>query len=57
MVDTTGAGDTFNGALAVELAAGRELADAVAFAQRAAAEAVQQAGARAGMPRREAVAA
>jgi ribokinase len=57
VVDTTGAGDTFNGALAVELAAGRALADAVAFAQRAAAEAVQHAGARAGMPRREAVAA
>jgi ribokinase len=57
VVDTTGAGDTFNGALAVELAAGRDLPAAVAFAQRAAGEAVQAAGARAGMPRREAVAA
>ena len=55
VVDTTGAGDTFNGALAVELAGGRPLDAAVAFAQRAAAHAVGHAGARAGMPTRAAV--
>jgi len=55
VIDTTGAGDTFNGALAVELAGGRPLEAAVAFAQRAAAHAVGHAGARAGMPTRAAV--
>lgn len=35
VVDTTGAGDAFTGALAVELAAGRPLDDAVRFAARA----------------------
>jgi ribokinase len=56
VVDTTGAGDTFNGALAVELAGARALDAAVGFAQRAAAHAVGHAGARAGMPARAAVA-
>ena len=51
-VDTTGAGDTFNGALATELAAGRSLHDAAAFALIAAALSVRAAGAREGMPRR-----
>ena len=37
VVDTTGAGDTVNGALAAELAAGRPLADAARFALAAAA--------------------
>lgn len=40
VVDTTGAGDAFTAALAVELAAGRDLADAVSFAAAAGAEAV-----------------
>ena len=52
VVDTTGAGDTFNGALAAELAAGRSVRDAAAFAVTAAALSVGAAGARGGMPRR-----
>ena len=55
VVDTTGAGDAFNGALAAELARGCGVEDAVAFAVRAAARAVEAAGARAGMPARGAV--
>jgi ribokinase len=54
-VDTTGAGDTVNGALAAELAAGRELADAARFAVAAAALSTRAAGARGGMPRRDEV--
>jgi ribokinase len=56
VVDTTGAGDTVNGALAAELAAGRDLPDAVRFALAAAALSTQVAGAREGMPRRDEVA-
>jgi ribokinase len=52
VVDTTGAGDTVNGALAAELAAGRELRDAVRFAVAAAALSTRAEGARGGMPRR-----
>ena len=48
--DTTGAGDTFNGVLAVRLAAGDPLADAVDVASAAAALSVGEVGARAGMP-------
>jgi ribokinase len=55
VVDTTGAGDTVNGALAAELAAGRPLADAARFALAAAALSTTAAGARGGMPSREAV--
>jgi ribokinase len=51
-VDTTGAGDAFNGALAAELAAGRPLRDAVRFAVAAASLSVRAPGARAGLPRR-----
>jgi ribokinase len=51
-VDTTGAGDCLNGALAAELARGAPLEDAVAFAVRAAAHSTLAHGARAGMPRR-----
>jgi ribokinase len=54
-VDTTGAGDAFNGALAVALAEGRELRDAAAFAVAAAALSTRAEGAREGMPRREEV--
>ena len=53
VVDTTGAGDTVNGALAAELAAGRELPAAVRFALAAAALSTRVAGAREGMPRRD----
>ena len=52
-VDTTGAGDAFNGALAAELAAGTPLGDAARLAVRAAGLSCRAAGARAGMPRRE----
>ena len=55
VVDTTGAGDTVNGALAAELAAGRPLAEAARFALTAAALSTTAAGARGGMPTREAV--
>ena len=51
-VDTTGAGDAFNGALAAELAAGRDVREAARFAVVAAALSTRAAGARAGMPRR-----
>ena len=54
-VDTTGAGDTFNGALAVALAEGRALRDAAAFAVAAAALSTRASGAREGMPRRDEV--
>jgi ribokinase len=53
VVDTTGAGDAVNGALAAELAAGRPLHEAAAFAMAAAALSTKAAGARAGMPRRD----
>ncbi|WP_079477558.1 ribokinase [Halobacillus salinus] len=49
-VDTTGAGDTFNGALAAKLSAGTELKEAVAFANAAAALSVMKSGAQSGMP-------
>jgi ribokinase len=51
-VDTTGAGDTVNGALAAELAAGRPLEEAIRFALAAAALSTRAEGARGGMPRR-----
>ncbi len=49
-VDTTGAGDTFNGALAAGLAAGRPLVDACRRAVAAAGLSTTRAGARGGMP-------
>jgi ribokinase len=52
VVDTTGAGDTFNGALAAELAAGAALETAARLAIGAAARSTTRPGARAGMPRR-----
>jgi len=55
VVDTTGAGDTVNGALAAGLAAGRPLAEAVRFALAAAALSTTAAGARTAMPRRDEV--
>jgi ribokinase len=55
-VDTTGAGDAFNGALAAELAAGRDLRAAAALAIAAASHSTRAVGAREGMPRREEVA-
>jgi ribokinase len=51
-VDSTGAGDTFTGALAAALAEGRDLTDAARWAGAAAALATTRAGAREGMPTR-----
>lgn len=51
-VDATAAGDTFNGALAVALGEGRPLADAVRFANAAAALSVTRIGAQASIPTR-----
>jgi ribokinase len=48
--DTTGAGDTFNGALAAGLAAGDDVLTAARRAVVAAALSVAAVGARAGMP-------
>ena len=51
-VDTTGAGDTFSGALAVGLSESRPLVQAVRAAQAAAAISTRAVGARTGMPTR-----
>jgi ribokinase len=55
VVDTTGAGDTFSGVLAAELAAGRTLRAGAGVAVAAASLSVTVAGARGGMPHREAL--
>lgn len=52
-LDTTGAGDTFNGALAAEMAGGATAAEAIDLAVRAASASTRRLGARTGMPRRE----
>ena len=52
VVDTVGAGDTLNGALAASLAEGRPIEDAASLAVAAAALAVTRPGARDGMPAR-----
>jgi ribokinase len=52
VVDTTGAGDAFCGALAWALAEGRDLEDAVRFGAAAGALACRAVGARAGLPDR-----
>ncbi|RYM07097.1 ribokinase [Sporolactobacillus sp. THM7-7] len=53
--DTTGAGDTFNGAFAVAVSEGRSIRDSVRFANAAAGLSVTKVGAQGGMPYREAV--
>lgn len=50
IVDTTGAGDTFNGGLAAALVRGEKLEDAVKFANKAAALSITKLGAQSGMP-------
>ena len=52
-IDTTAAGDVFNGQLAVSLAEGKELERAVLEAHGAAAISVQKLGAQSSIPRRE----
>ncbi len=52
-VDATAAGDTFNGALAVALAEGRPVHEALRFANAAAALSVTRLGAQASIPSRE----
>ena len=54
-VDCVAAGDTFNGAFVVALAEGRSCAEAIAFAQRAAAISVTRAGAQSSVPFRKEV--
>lgn len=54
-VDTTAAGDTFNGALAVALSEGADLVEAARFANGAAAMSVMRAGAIQSMPDRAAL--
>ena len=49
-VDTTGAGDTFNGAFAVARANGKSMQESISFANAAAALSVQKLGAQGGMP-------
>ena len=56
VVDTTGAGDAFNGALAVALAEGLDIAEAVKFANATAALKVTKLGAQEGLPSRDEVA-
>ena len=51
-VDTTAAGDIFNGALAVAISEGRDLNDAVTFANKAASISVTRMGAQASAPYR-----
>lgn len=57
VVDTTGAGDAFVGALASRLASGADFASALGFANAAASVAVQRMGAATSMPTAEDVAA
>ena len=52
-VDTTAAGDTFNGALVTALSEGRELTEAVNFANAAAAMSVTKGGAQSSIPLRK----
>ena len=51
-VDTTAAGDTFNGALAVALSEGKSIQDSIVFANKAAAISVTRIGAQASVPYR-----
>ncbi|WP_194775063.1 ribokinase [Pararhodonellum marinum] len=50
VVDTTAAGDTFNGVLAVQIAQGKSMVEAVKLANRAAALSVQKMGAQPSIP-------
>ena len=54
-VDTTGAGDTFNGAFATAIVNGKSLADALHYGNAAAALSIQKLGAQGGMPTKDEV--
>lgn len=54
-VDTTGAGDTFNGAFAAAILQGQDLESSIRFGNAAASLSVQKLGAQGGMPHLEAV--
>ncbi|MGD7009715.1 ribokinase [Metabacillus sp. 84] len=54
-LDTTGAGDTFNAAFAVACSEGKNLAESIRFANRAASISVTKIGAQGGMPYRKEV--
>ena len=55
VVDTTGAGDTLNGAFAVRMACGDSLKEALTFANTAAGLSIEKMGAQGGMPTEEEV--
>lgn len=55
VVDTTGAGDTLNGAFTVAVTEGKEIPEALAFANTAAGLSTEKFGAQGGMPTREEV--
>ena len=55
VVDTTGAGDTLNGAFTVAVTEGKGIAEALAFANTAAGLSTEKFGAQGGMPTREEV--
>ena len=55
VVDTTGAGDTLNGAFTVAVTVGKEIPEALAFANTAAGLSTEKFGAQGGMPTREEV--
>lgn len=54
-VDTTGAGDTFNGAFAVAISSGLNMAESIRFGNLAASLSIQKFGAQGGMPTLEAM--
>ena len=52
-IDTTAAGDTFNGALVVALSEGRTIQESIAFANKAASISVTRIGAQSSVPFRK----
>ena len=52
-IDTTGAGDAFNGALAAAIANGKDIIDSASFANNVAALSVTKMGASSGMPKQD----